>query len=58
MAKEELYTAGKLSQEWGVPPKSIKDAIAKLGIEPDVKKGACNYFVKATADKIKAEVKK
>jgi hypothetical protein len=51
---EELLTAGKLAKEWGVSPKSVKQAIEKAGVEPDVKKGGCNYFTLETAEKIKA----
>ena len=53
MAKEELFTTGKLAKEWGVQPKAVKAAIEKTGVVPDVKKGACNYFTKETVEKIK-----
>ncbi len=56
MAKEELFTAGKLAKEWGVPPKKVKIAIEKAGVAPDVKKGKCNYFVGETVAKIKANL--
>ncbi len=29
---DELFTAGKLAKEWGVPPKDVKTAIEKAGI--------------------------
>ena len=33
MAKEELFTSGKLAKEWGVAPKVIKAAIEKAEAE-------------------------
>ena len=57
MASQDLYTAGKLAKEWGVAQKDIKKTIEKLNLEPDVKKGACNYYLKETADKSTIKVK-
>jgi hypothetical protein len=54
MVADEFLTAGKLAKEWGVPPKKVKDAIAKLGLQEDAKKGACKYYSSETAAKIKA----
>lgn len=53
MSGQELYTAGKLAKEWGVSQKAVKAAIEKAGVTPDVKKGACNYYTKETAEKIR-----
>ncbi len=53
MSKEELFTTGKLAEQWGVSAKKIKDAIEKAGVTPDAKKGACSYFSKATSEKIR-----
>lgn len=50
---QNLLTAGKMAKEWGVAPKKVKETIQKLNLQPDVKKGACNYFYKETAEKIK-----
>lgn len=58
MAQQDLFTVGKLAKEWGVPQKEIKNAIAKIKIQPDVKKGACNYFTRESADKIKMAIEK
>lgn len=58
MAKEKLFTSGKLAKEWGVPPKAVKAAIEKAGVTPDVKKGGCNYFTLETVAKIKANLEK
>jgi hypothetical protein len=53
-AKEsQLFTAGKLAEQWGIPAGKVKKAIESLGIAPDHKKGACNYYSEATAGKIK-----
>ena len=53
MAKEELFTVGKLAEKWGVPAGKVKKAIETLKIQPDQKKGACNYYNNTTAGKIK-----
>ncbi len=58
MANQDLFTSGKLAKEWSVSPKVVKAAIEKAGVTPDVKKGACNYFTKDTAAKIKANLEK
>lgn len=53
MTNQELFTAGKLAEQWGVSATKIKKAIEKSGVQPDAKKGACSYFTKETAEKIK-----
>ena len=50
---QELLTVGKMAKEWGVSPKEVKQAIEKLNLEPDEKKGVCNYYYRQTAEKIK-----
>lgn len=56
MADKELLTAGKIAKEFNLPQKKIKEAIKKLNLQPDVKKGNCSYYYRETAEKIKAEV--
>jgi hypothetical protein len=57
-AKEpQLLTAGKLAEQWGIPAGKVKKAIESLGIAPDHKKGACNYYSEITANKIKKGIK-
>jgi hypothetical protein len=53
-----LLTAAKVAQEIGVSDAVVKKAIKELGIEPDAKKGPCNYYGPATVAKIKKAVKK
>lgn len=53
MSQENLITAANLAKELGVSPKKVKDAIAGLGIEPDVKKGVCSYYNTNSVEKIK-----
>ncbi len=53
MSDKELLTAGKMAKEFGVPQKKIKEAIQKLNLQPDVKKGNCSYYYRQTAEKIK-----
>lgn len=54
---EELKSAGKWATELGVPAKKFKDAIKAAGVAPDAKKGACAYYSRKTAEKIKKSVK-
>ncbi len=58
MSKEELFTAGKVAKELDVPQKLVKVAIEELGLEPDVVKGNCKYYTRATVDKIKDKIQK
>ncbi len=51
--EQQLFTAGKLAEQWGVPAGKVKKAIESLKIAPDQKKGACNYYSNETAKKIK-----
>lgn len=57
-AKVELFTATKIAEKLGVSQKEIKTAIEKLRIQPDQKKGACNYYTLATIEKIKQAIGK
>jgi hypothetical protein len=54
MAKEELFTTGKLAEQFGTTVNNIKKVIVQLKIEPDSVKGKCNYYNPKTALKIKA----
>jgi hypothetical protein len=54
----DMLTAAKLAQEIGVSDAVVKKVIKELGIEPDAKKGPCNYYGPATAEKIKKAIKK
>jgi hypothetical protein len=51
--KSDLFTAGKIAKELGVADGKVKKAIESLGIKPELKKGACNYYSKEALDKIK-----
>jgi len=54
---QDLLIAGKIAKEWGVAQKDVKKTIEKLGLQPDVKKGACIYYTRETAEKIKKALK-
>jgi len=54
----DLLTAAKVAQEIGVSDAAVKKAIKELGIQPDAKKGPCNYYGPAAVAKIKKAVKK
>jgi len=53
---EELLSAGKWAKELGVSDKKFKEAIKAAGVEPDKKKGACAYYSRKTAMKVKKAV--
>jgi hypothetical protein len=55
---DEMVTAAKLAKEFGVTENTVKKAIKELGIQPDAKKGPCNYYGPKTAQKIKKAVTK
>lgn len=52
----DLLTAGAIAKKLEISDGKVKKAIKELGIEPAVKKGACNYYSAAAVDKIKAAV--
>ena len=53
---KEMLTAAKIAEQLGVPPTKVKKVITDLGIEPDMKKGACNYYSTETIKKIKTSL--
>jgi ribosomal protein L19E len=53
MANQDLYTVGKLAKDWGISENAIKKVIKEGNIQPDAKKGVCNYYTKETTAKIK-----
>ncbi len=54
---DEMLSASKWAKELGVPDKAFKEALKASGVEPDSKKGACKYYSRKTAEKIKKKVK-
>ena len=53
----DLLTAGKMAKALDVPDGKVKKAIESLGIIPEVKKGACNYYSKETLAKVKKAIR-
>lgn len=53
MEKEELLTAKKVAEKLGVTEAKVKKIIKEQNIEPDAKRGACNYYAPTTVEKIK-----
>ncbi|HOQ49091.1 MAG TPA: hypothetical protein PLV01_04590 [Candidatus Kapabacteria bacterium] len=54
MEKEEMLTAKKVAEKLGVTEAKVKKIIKEQNIEPDAKRGACNYYAPATVEKIKS----
>ena len=44
MADEELLTAKKIAEKFGLSAKKVTDYIKQNDLEPDKKRGACKYF--------------
>lgn len=55
--QSDLLTAGKMAKELGVSDGKVKKAIESLGIKPEVKKGACNYYSREALAQIKKVIK-
>jgi DNA-binding transcriptional MocR family regulator len=52
--KQKNYSsAAKWAEKLGVSQGKVKKAIDTLEIEPDHKKGKCNYYSEATMEKVK-----
>ncbi len=56
--KSDLITAGNIAKELGVSDTKVKNVIKELGIEPDAKKGVCNYYSRDMVLKIKGALEK
>lgn len=52
--KDEMLTAKKVAEKLGTTEAKVKKVIKENNIEPDAKKGACNYYAPATIEKIKS----
>lgn len=50
---EELTTTGKMATEWGVSVGEVRKAVEAAGVKPDAMRGACAYYSRATAARIK-----
>lgn len=50
---ENLMTAGAMAKALSLSDGKVKKAIKELGIEPDAKKGVCNYYSAATMAKVR-----
>jgi hypothetical protein len=59
MTKEAspLMTAATMAKELGISDAKVKKAIAELGLQPEAKKGVCNYYSADTLKKIKGSLK-
>ena len=57
MKEKDLFTAANLAEEWGISVAKVKKAIESLALNPDSAKGACKYYSKESAAKIKSAIK-
>jgi hypothetical protein len=56
--KKDTITSGDIAKELGVSDGKVKKAIKELGIEPQAKKGVCNYYSRDALAKIKEALRK
>ena len=56
--KADHITAGNIAKELDVSDAKVKKLIKELGIEPDAKKGVCNYYSRDVLLKIKDALEK
>lgn len=56
-SKEELLSAAKWAEKFGIPAAKFKKAIEELNIQADSVKGKCSYYSSKTAEKIKKAIK-
>lgn len=50
---EELTTTAKMAAEWGVSAGEVRKAVKAAGVKPDAMRGACAYYSRATAGRIR-----
>ena len=55
--QEDLLTAGSIAKELGVSDAKVKKVINELAIQPNAKKGVCNYYSREAVTKIKGALK-
>jgi UDP-N-acetylmuramyl pentapeptide synthase len=51
-----LMTAATMAKELGVSDAKVKKAIAELKLQPEAKKGICNYYSADTLKQLKASL--
>lgn len=54
---DDPITAGNIAKELGASPAQVKKAIEALKLAPVAKKGACSYYSRDQAKKIKGALK-
>jgi len=52
-AKENLITSGEIAKELGISDAKVKRLIKELKLQPETKKGVCNYYSRDALPKIK-----
>lgn len=58
MAADDLFTAGAMAKELGLPEAKVKKAIKELALEPKAKRGVCNLYGRDALPKVKKAVAK
>lgn len=54
--KEELLTAAKLADAWGVPKAALSKKLKELMVEPDLVKSGCLYYSRVRLEKIRPKL--
>jgi len=55
--QEDLLTSGGIAKELGVSDSKVKKVIKELAIQPQAKKGVCNFYSREALAKIKSALK-
>ena len=54
--KEDLLTAAKLADAWGVPKAALSKKLKQLMVEPDLVKAGCSYYSRVRLEKIRQKL--
>ncbi|MGQ0669493.1 MAG: hypothetical protein ACT4PO_07460 [Actinomycetota bacterium] len=54
--KEDLFTAAKLADAWGVPKSALSKKLKEFEVEPDLVKAGCSYYSRVRLEKIRRKL--
>ncbi len=54
--KEDLLTAAKLAETWGVPKSALGKKLKELAVQPDLVKAGCSYYSRVRLEKIRPKL--
>ena len=54
--KQELLTASKLADAWGIPKAALGRRLREVGVKPDLVKAGCSYYSPLRLEKLRAKL--